>query len=104
MKQLLVEANLKNINLVEEFIATATDIPQDKRSTALIIATEVFDNIAEHAILSKIPVSASLHQSFFFHGFVFHIQVGILIIYYGHLKKHNRILILRRSGIADSGY
>ncbi|MGP1444635.1 MAG: hypothetical protein ACTTI6_05825 [Treponema sp.] len=66
MKQLLVEANLKNINLVEEFIATATDIPQDKRSTALIIATEVFDNIAEHAILvENTGISLAASKLFF---------------------------------------
>ena len=66
MKQLLVEANLENINLIEEFIATATDIPQNKRSTALIIATEVFDNIAEHAVLvENTGISLAASRLFF---------------------------------------
>lgn len=66
MKQLRVEANLKNIDLIEEFIATSADIPKDKRSTALIIATEVFDNIAEHAILTeKTSITVAASQLFF---------------------------------------
>lgn len=66
MKQLLVEANLKNINLIEEFIATSEDIPQDIRSRALIIATEVFDNIAEHAILvENTGISLAASRLFF---------------------------------------
>lgn len=66
MKQLLVEANLKNIDRIEAFIATSADIPHDKRSTALIIATEVFDNIAEHAILvENTGVSLAASQLFF---------------------------------------
>ena len=51
MNQLLLKAELKNIGLIESFIATAQSIPRDKRSPALIIATEIFDNIAEHAVL-----------------------------------------------------
>lgn len=53
MNQLLVKAELKNIGFIEAFIATAHNIPHDKRASALIIATEVFDNIAEHAVLVK---------------------------------------------------
>lgn len=52
MNKLQVKAELKNIDLVEAFIATAPSIPHDKRSSALIIATEIFDNIAEHAVLA----------------------------------------------------
>lgn len=50
MNSLRVEAGLQHIGLIEKFIVTAQEIPQDKRATALIIATEVFDNIAEHAV------------------------------------------------------
>jgi len=46
---LQVEAELKNIGFIEEFISTSNGIPDNKRAAALIIATEVFDNIAEHA-------------------------------------------------------
>ena len=53
MNQLLVEAELKNIDRIEAFIYSSKAIPNDKRLTALIIATEVFDNIAEHAVLVK---------------------------------------------------
>ena len=53
MKQLLVDADLKNIGLIEEFIHTSKDIPAGKRSAALIIATEIFDNISEHAVLTE---------------------------------------------------
>ena len=53
MNELQVEADLKNIDFIEEFIAISKEIPDNKRSMALIIATEVFDNIAEHAVLTK---------------------------------------------------
>jgi hypothetical protein len=46
---LQVEADLKNIGFIEGFISNSKDIPENKRSAALIISTEVFDNIAEHA-------------------------------------------------------
>jgi len=48
-----VEAALKNISFVEDFIYASKYIPDDKRMAALIIATEIFDNIAEHAVLVK---------------------------------------------------
>ena len=44
-----MEANLKNIGFIEGFISNSKDIPENKRAAALIISTEVFDNIAEHA-------------------------------------------------------
>jgi len=44
-----VEADLKNIGFIEGFISNSKDIPENKRVAALIISTEVFDNIAEHA-------------------------------------------------------
>ena len=49
MNHLQVGADLKNIGFIEEFISTSKDIPENKRAAALIISTEVFDNIAEHA-------------------------------------------------------
>lgn len=52
MKHLQVEADLKNIGFIEEFISTSKDIPESKRAAALIISTEVFDNIAEHAVFA----------------------------------------------------
>ena len=53
MNHLQVEADLKNIGFIEEFISTSKDIPESKRATALIISTEVFDNIAEHAVFAE---------------------------------------------------
>ena len=53
MNCLQVEADLKNIGFIEEFISTSKEIPADKRAAALIIATEVFDNIAEHAVFAE---------------------------------------------------
>jgi len=50
---LQVEADLKNIGFIEEFISTSKDIPESKRTAALIISTEVFDNIAEHAVFAE---------------------------------------------------
>ncbi|MGI5073989.1 hypothetical protein E4N71_00745 [Treponema vincentii] len=44
-----MEADLKNIGFIEGFISNSKDIPENKRVAALIISTEVFDNIAEHA-------------------------------------------------------
>jgi len=46
---LQVEADLKNIGFIEGFISNSKDIPENRRAAALIISTEVFDNIAEHA-------------------------------------------------------
>ncbi|UTC43951.1 hypothetical protein [Treponema sp. OMZ 857] len=60
MNHLQVEADLKNIGFIEAFISTSKDIPESKRTTALIIATEVFDNIAEHAVF---PESKELRLS-----------------------------------------
>ena len=53
MNHLQVEADLKNIGFIEEFISASKDIPETKRATALIISTEVFDNIAEHAVFAE---------------------------------------------------
>jgi len=53
VNHLQVEADLKNIGFIEEFISTSKDIPESKRATALIISTEVFDNIAEHAVFAE---------------------------------------------------
>jgi len=50
---LRVEADLKNIGCIEDFISASKDIPDNKRTTALIIATELFDNIAEHAVFAE---------------------------------------------------
>ncbi|WP_232502141.1 hypothetical protein [Treponema vincentii] len=49
MDRLQVEADLKNIGFIEGFISNSKDIPENRRAAALIISTEVFDNIAEHA-------------------------------------------------------
>ncbi|MFC1238095.1 hypothetical protein ACFGOO_01520 [Treponema vincentii] len=49
MDHLQVEADLKNIGFIEGFISNSKDIPENRRAAALIISTEVFDNIAEHA-------------------------------------------------------
>lgn len=59
---LRVGAELKNIGVIEAFIAASQSIPDNKRAMALIIATEVFDNIAEHAVFAgsrELQVSAS---------------------------------------------
>ena len=53
VNHLQVEADLKNIDFIEEFISTSKDIPESKRVAALIISTEVFDNIAEHAVFAE---------------------------------------------------
>ena len=53
MNYLQVEADLKNIGFIEDFISTSKDIPESKRTAALIISTEVFDNIAEHAVFAE---------------------------------------------------
>ena len=53
MNHLQVEADLKNIGFIEEFISTSKGIPDNKRTKALIIATELFDNIAEHAVFAE---------------------------------------------------
>jgi len=53
VNHLQVEADLKNIGFIEEFISASKDIPETKRATALIISTEVFDNIAEHAVFAE---------------------------------------------------
>ena len=53
MNYLQVEADLKNIGFIEEFISTSKDIPESKRTAALIISTEVFDNSAEHAVFAE---------------------------------------------------
>lgn len=63
-----IEAELKNISFVEDFIYASKDIPDDKRITALIIATEIFDNIAEHAVLAKHhPIRLTVSNTFFPH-------------------------------------
>jgi len=63
---LQVEADLKNIGFIEEFISTSKEIPADKRAAALIIATEVFDNIAEHAVFAeKKELHLSVSKIFF---------------------------------------
>ena len=53
MNHLQVEADLKNIGFIEEFISASKGIPDNKRTKALIIATELFDNIAEHAVFAE---------------------------------------------------
>ena len=66
MNCLQVEADLKNIGFIEEFISTSKDIPENKRTAALIIATEVFDNIAEHAVFAeKKELHLSVSKIFF---------------------------------------
>jgi len=62
MNKLLVEAELQNIGLIEAFVYASSDIPNNKRAGALIITTEIFENIVEHAILeegAKIRLAAS---------------------------------------------
>jgi len=47
-------------------ICLAPEIPADKRAAALIIATEVFDNIAEHAVFAeKKELHLSVSKIFF---------------------------------------
>ncbi len=66
MNHLQVGADLKNIGFIEEFISTSKEIPADKRAAALIIATEVFDNIAEHAVFAeKKELHLSVSKIFF---------------------------------------
>ena len=66
MNCLQVEADLKHIGFIEEFISTSKEIPADKRAAALIIATEVFDNIAEHAVFAeKKELHLSVSKIFF---------------------------------------
>ena len=51
---------------LQEFISTSKEIPADKRAAALIIATEVFDNIAEHAVFAeKKELHLSVSKIFF---------------------------------------
>lgn len=65
MKRLQVQANVRYIDVLETFIATAQEIPQHKRTAALIIATEVFENIAEHArFVGETNVRISLSNMF----------------------------------------
>lgn len=62
MSKLIVNAKPENITFIENFIYTSKDIPNDKRIAALIIATEIFDNITEHAILienTRIQITAT---------------------------------------------
>ena len=66
MNHLQVEADLKNISFIESFISTSQDIPKNKRAAALIIATEVFDNITEHAVFAgKKELQLSVSNIFF---------------------------------------
>ena len=66
MNHLQVEADFKNIGCIEEFISTSKNIPENKRTAALIIATEVFDNIAEHAVFAeKRELQLSVSNIFF---------------------------------------
>ena len=66
MNCLQVEAALKNIGFIEEFISTSKDIPEHKRAMALIISTEVFDNITEHAVFAeKKELQLSVSNIFF---------------------------------------
>ena len=66
MNHLQVEADLKHIGFIEEFISTSQDIPENKRTAALIIATEVFDNISEHAVFAeKKELQLSVSNLFF---------------------------------------
>ena len=66
MNHLQVGADLKNIGFIEEFISTSKDIPENKRVAALIISTEVFDNIAEHAAFTgRKELQLSISNMFF---------------------------------------
>ncbi len=47
--KLVLKPEFKNIYYVEKLICTSLNIPDDKRNKALIIATELFDNIVEHS-------------------------------------------------------
>ena len=100
MNHLQVEADLKNIGFIEEFISTSKGIPDNKRTKALIIATELFDNIAEHAVFAehkKLRLSVS---NIFFPRL--RIAVQILIICCVQFEKRNRILIQIQNDIAAS--
>ena len=90
MNCLQVEADLKNIGFIEEFISTSKEIPADKRAAALIIATEVFDNIAEHAVFAE---KKELYRRFFVRVSVFRIAVRILINFCVRLRMQHLILI-----------
>ncbi|MEL3906842.1 MAG: hypothetical protein P1P65_07445 [Treponema sp.] len=62
MSTLSVAARFNNIALIEDFIYTTQDIAHNKRIKALIIATEIFDNICEHAVLldnTDVEITAS---------------------------------------------
>lgn len=47
--KLILKPEFKNIYYIEKFIRKSTNIPDDKRNIALIVATELFDNIVEHS-------------------------------------------------------
>ena len=47
--KLILKPEFKNIYYIENLIRTSLNIPDDKRNKALIIATELFDNIGEHS-------------------------------------------------------
>lgn len=47
--KLILKPEFKNIYYVERLIRSSLNIPDEKRNHALIIATELFDNIVEHS-------------------------------------------------------
>lgn len=47
--KLILKPEFENIYYVEKLINASLNIPDDKRNVALIIATEMFDNIVEHS-------------------------------------------------------
>lgn len=47
--KLILKPEFKNIYYVERLINRSLNIPDEKRNMALIIATEMFDNIVEHS-------------------------------------------------------
>lgn len=46
---LILKPEFKNIYYVEQLIKRSLNIPDEKRNMALIVATEMFDNIVEHS-------------------------------------------------------
>ncbi|PIE97761.1 MAG: hypothetical protein CR988_06290 [Treponema sp.] len=48
--KLVLKPQFKNISHIEKLMRTSPNIDDDKRNAALIISTEFFDNIVEHAV------------------------------------------------------
>lgn len=69
--RLVLKPTFKNIYYVEKLINNSINISDDKRNAALIIATEIFDNIVDHSVSPEgsyviITISHSQHTKMVF--------------------------------------